>query len=392
MKPRVLMLQTEHSSVGYQRVLMPAKHLIKLGHNITYFPNRLPHETIMSQGFNDPMEWYDKHAKEFDLVVASRTSMVTAVEFLAKMRKYNKKPLVMEFDDHFTEVPKYNTNYHLFQGYATAKTVAKAQLSTADACTVSTEHLKKLYKNKARHITVLPNCIDEEDWTGHRVDPSRENDSTIRIVFAGGIGRYGDLELCRSAVIRIMEEYPTIHLFFMGCFPDWAVKWCKDSRDPHKNRAFNIRAADFTDFRKVLIWGGFDIALAPLESNDFNLGKSNLKYLDYGMANIPGVYSSIDTYGCIRHTDTGMIAHGEHQWYDAIKTLIEHKELREWIAKTTRKDVLAKYNIRDNIHLWETAYESFASLEPNVEAAPWQTQSALQRVGQIKTDPALVTA
>jgi len=275
---RVLMLQTEHSSVGYQRVLMPAKHLICQGHDITYFPTALPHETIMAKGHNDPMEWYDKHAKEFDLVVASRTSMVNAVEFLAKMRKYNGKPLVMEFDDHFNEVPKYNTNYHMFGTYSTAKTVAKAQLSISDACTVSTNHLKQLYGKGARNLAVLPNCIDVEDWAGHRVDPNRKDDTSIRVIFAGGIGRYGDLSLCREAVIRIMDEYPNVRLFFMGCFPDWAVKWCSDNRNPNGNQVFSIKATDFTDFRKVLMWGGFDIALAPLESNDFNLCEKGAEY------------------------------------------------------------------------------------------------------------------
>jgi len=248
-----------------------------------------------------------------------------------------------------------------------------------------------VYKDKCKSLTVLPNCIDPEDWMGHMVDPMRKDDKSIRIIFAGGAGHYGDLLECQTAVTRIMDEYPNVRMFFMGCFPDWAVKWSKDARDPSNNRAFSVHWADFTLWRRILMWGGFDIALAPLVNNQFNLCKSNLKYLDYSMAGVSGVYSSIDTYADVKHEDTGMVAHTPEQWYNALRQLVKDGNLRQHIARQARKDVLSKYNIEDNISLWERAYESFASLTPNVEAAPWQTQSALQVQDQPKTDPVLVT-
>ena len=361
---------------------MPAKHLEQRGWEITHFADALPNETLESKGYG--AEWYDKRAKEFDFVVSSRTSILHTVEFLTKMRKYNNKPLVMDFDDHFLDVPAYNTAHLFMRPGGGAGKVAKLQLTTSDAATTTTEYAREIYNDYARSITILPNCVDPEDWGPFPSDPQRSKG--IRIVFAGNSGRYGDLEECREAVCRIMDEYPTVRIFFMGCFPDWAAKWCSNSLNPKNNRAFSIRWAPFRYWQRVLMWGGFDIALAPLTHNDFNLCKSNLKYLDYGMAGIPGVYSSIDTYSDVKHEDNGMVAHTPEQWYNSLRQLIKNVGLRQHIARTARADVLSKYNIQDRIGLWEKAYESFASLTPNVEAAPWQTQSALQRVDQVKVN------
>jgi hypothetical protein len=53
--------------------------------------------------------------------------------------------------------------------------------------------------------------------------------------------------------------------------------------------------------------------------------------------------------------------------------------------------VLRDYNIEDKIVLWERAYEQFATLTPNVEAAAWQP-SASQQAGVDNPNPAIAKA
>jgi glycosyltransferase involved in cell wall biosynthesis len=364
---------------------MPAKWLARRGWYALSFDEALPYAALKDRGINID-EWFDDNAKGFDLIVNGRSTILDNIGHLCRIRKYAGIPLVMDFDDHYRSVPKYNIASTSHHPMSTSSRITNVQLSVSDACTVSTQYLADLYKDDCRSMTLLPNCVDPEDCGPFPVDPQRKDDSSIRIMFAGGIARYGDLLECKEA-----DEYPNVRLFFMGCFPDWAVKWCKDSRNPRNNRSFSVHWARFPDFRRVLAWGGFDIALAPLEHNDFNLCKSNLKYLDYAMAGIPGIYSSIPTYDNVIHKVTGLLANDTESWYASLKRLIKSEELRRYIAENARDDVLAKYNIEDRIGLWEDAYEKFAALTPNVEAAPWHKQSAYQAQGQAKTDPALVT-
>jgi glycosyltransferase involved in cell wall biosynthesis len=329
---------------------------------------------MKAKGYNTDWEWYQENIKDYDLMVLGRTSFLRTVESFCIIRKYGNIPLVVDFDDHYAHVPDYNCAAPVSHQSGSAPKASKIQLISADAATVTTEPLARFYHDQARSITVLPNCVDPADWEGVRVDPERANDSSIRIVFAGGAGRYGDLLLCREAVETIMDEYPKVRLFFMGCFPDWAARWCADSRDPRNNRSFSVRWSPFPQWQQLLTWGGFDVALAPLELNDFNLCKSNLKYLDYGMGGIPAVYSRMPTYSDVVHGQTGLLAETQDEWYRSLCDLIEQEELRRHIATEARAAVLRDYNIEDRIVLWERAYEHFATLTPNVEAAAWQPQ------------------
>ena len=164
-----------------------------------------------------------------------------------------------------------------------------------------------------------------------------------------------------------MNEYPYLKLYFLIIFPDWAVKWNMSATNPHENRAYFLNYTPFVNWPRILAWGGFDIALNPVAHNEFNRCKSNCKYLDFAMAGIPGVYERFATYDCVMDGDTALTAATEDEWYQAIRRLIEDEPLRRHMREQARSHVLNAYNIDNHIHLWQSAYERFAALEPNVE-------------------------
>src|SRR3990172_2295324 len=241
---RLLMLHSEHTAVGYFRILLPAQRLARLGHEVVCFPDAPPHESLKSKSI-DPAKWYDDHSQDFDLVIAARTSMFSSTEFLAKMRKYNDRPLVMDFDDHFTDVPPYNAAYALHHPSGYARKASLLQVKISDAVTVSTDALRDNYLAYNKDITVLPNLVDEERWRNLRVDPERVNDKALRLVFAGNSGRYGDAEVIRKPLTALMNEYPYLKLYFLIMFPDWAVKWNMSGRNPKENRAYFLNYTPF---------------------------------------------------------------------------------------------------------------------------------------------------
>jgi hypothetical protein len=309
----ILSLHTEQTAVGAYRTLIPARYLGARGHTVFVY-DPLPKD------FNN-LGLYHKDFEQADLIVCGRTVSIPITTSLVLMRK----------QDHFMAVPGYNQSSRWFHPSGRSSTYGKIQLLTSDAATTTTEHMKRIYEPLARSVTVLPNCADPPMWEGHVVDPERVNDSSIRIVFAGGASHYGDLLECKDALMQIVAEYPNVRLFFMGCFPDWAVDWCENTTNASANRAFMVQWGNFKMWPQLLKWGGFDIALAPLTNNEFNLCKSNLKYLDYGMAGIPAVYSKIDTYSDVIHGETGMVAGNTEEWHSALKLLIEREPLRRHI-------------------------------------------------------------
>jgi hypothetical protein len=103
-----------------------------------------------------------------------------------------------------------------------------------------------------------------------------------------------------------------------------------------------------------------DIGLAPLLDNEFNRCKSNIKWQEYAIAKIPGVYSSV-VYSSTAHHVTfdgniGMAADTEHQWYRCLKNYIVCKNLRDDIASHAYSFVRSEYSLEKNIDMWVDAY------------------------------------
>jgi len=92
-----------------------------------------------------------------------------------------------------------------------------------------------------------------------------------------------------------------------------------------------------------------DIGLAPLIDTSFNRSKSSIKYYEYGLREIPAVYSWVDPYiKTVREHKTGYLAQSEIEWYEKIKLLIENPKLRQEVAQNAREDVLSQYTIQDH--------------------------------------------
>jgi hypothetical protein len=78
----------------------------------------------------------------------------------------------------------------------------------------------------------------------------------------------------------------------------------------------------------------WDIMLAPLLDNHFNQAKSDIKLVDAGARGIPFVASNMGVYKEWLYGGTKVDDNG---WYEAIKTYVTDKELREEHAKQGKR-------------------------------------------------------
>jgi hypothetical protein len=101
---------------------------------------------------------------------------------------------------------------------------------------------------------------------------------------------------------------------------------------------------------------GFQIGLAPLSDTPFCRCKTNNKFREYGASRIAGVYSNVEPYAsCVREGETGLlVANDPGAWYQAMRRLIEQRELRERIQAAARKHVEEHYSQDRFVELfWE---------------------------------------
>ena len=147
----------------------------------------------------------------------------------------------------------------------------------------------------------------------------------------GTLTHGADFQLVEDALTRIKDIYGTsVDIYIIGVTTR-AVnsKYFKVLSPPPE------LASSYPLFMQWM--GGlnlFDIGIAPLESNPFNLHKSDIKFLDYSALKIATVASNVEAYaGTIIHQETGFLVDNKTEaWVDALSALISSIEARRRIA------------------------------------------------------------
>ncbi len=151
---------------------------------------------------------------------------------------------IYEIDDLLIDIPQTNPNWKLNKDRAKIIGLIK----DADVVTVSTERLKKHFQSCNRNINVIPNYIDPDIWN---IEEKRDirDDGRISIAFIGTPTHNHDLNIIVPAIKKILATYRNRVVFrFFGCI------------------------------------------------NEFNRCKSNIKFLEYAICRLPGIYSRIHPY------------------------------------------------------------------------------------------------
>lgn len=332
-------IHLEPGGVGWLRCWNWTTALKSRGHDVKH----RPHEATQ-------FEWseLDDYLRGADVVITCRMANAQVFAALLAGRDLYHYKLIVDTDDYSDDLPKYNQAHNDYHSGAGVNRLVRAELREADLVTVSTDRLASWASKYAKRVVVMPNCIDTSMYTGvwERNKEARHSND-MRIYWGGGGGHYGDLLQVKEPILRIFAERPNVKLIFSNILPDWAV-------DLPASRVFFIRFAHWNAYPKVLKWLCADIGIAPLVDNEFNACKSNVKYLSYAMADIPGLYQDLDPYSCVKDTVTGMKARTQEEWYAALNCLIDNPDLRASIAENAKADVLKLWTIDRHIVRYET--------------------------------------
>lgn len=339
-----------HSNTGsrFYRVIPQLRWMQKQGHQVRLERHDYPNMAEL-------IEWAD-------VVVLQ---MVFSAELIDSFRAKGKK-VIFECDD---LIHKTHAKHYSYKETDTLWKRAKIMwqifrvLRRCDGFIVSNPLLKKVYGWMARRTFVFPNYIELEHW----VRPIKKNTSDrIRILWAGSTSHTGDLHWVKPIMAKILERFPKVQFIYIGHggvpTDDLYARFIygEDIFEglPYDQRE-SLLAAPPNVFPYILASIQADIAIAPLEKNDFNRYKTQCKYLEYAINGIPGVYSRWfytdvkDERGRHICDSTGLTADTEEEWIDAITRLILGATLRVQIGEKAREEVLAKYDFAKHAHRWQ---------------------------------------
>lgn len=306
-------------------------------------------------------------ALDADIVVFHRPEDMRKLE-LARLLKKQGKKIVLDNDDTYKDptggvgLNTYFNAERMKRGLETTSRMADAFLIEADLVTTTTEMLANEYRKLNKNVAVLPNCVDPFYFD----EPLRNETDTVRIGVTGSIGQSSDLDVL-APIIKHYEHDKRVKIVFFSLPANRAA-------NPMLSKAYEneynfldsvdvewhptVNADVYYDKINSL---KLDVMIIPRKDNYFNRCKSNLKFIEASMFEIPviaqGFTDGLSPYQVNPEDSNHMkIVIDNNDWIPEIEKMILDKEGRRELGRKAREYVTANYDITKKAHLWNEAY------------------------------------
>lgn len=266
--------------------------------------------------------------------------------FISEIKKQGKE-IIFEADDllfdenYFSQVD-YLKNASSFERKLYEKGLGGEFISDSyvTACVTTTEFLAQKLREKDKQAFVSANKLNQAEvkYANSLLAKGNKPDSGEITIgyFSGSAGHDKDFETIKNPLIKIMEKYPKVRLLLAG-----SLKISDDLKryeDRIDRKTFANRKKHFQNIQET------DINIVPLEDNDFCAAKSELKFFEAGILEVPTVAFDNGTFKkATDNGDCGLLAADENQWFEKMEVLIRNKNFRNEIGKKARQKTLENY-------------------------------------------------
>jgi glycosyltransferase involved in cell wall biosynthesis len=300
-----------------------------------------------------------------DIVVFHRPESPDKLKLARHLKSLGKK-IVYDNDDTYKDensvkLNAYMTEERVKHGMKMIGGMADEFIREADLVTCSTQYLADEYKKINPNVKVLPNMIDPFFFD----EPLRNEGDKVRIGITGSVGLTSDLDVL-VPIFRYYENDPRVQLVFFSLNKDPS----KLIREIYQGEyaileSFKdlewIPLVQVDQYYQTLNELRLDFQIIPRQDNYFNRCKSNIKFLESSMLEVPciaqGFPDGKSPYQVNPEDAKHMlIANTFEDWIKHIEDLIENKDKRIEIGKNAREYVEENYDINKHANLWENAY------------------------------------
>lgn len=236
-------------------------------------------------------------------------------------------------------------------GYRRGIEFAARLVKAVDACTLPTAFLVDRVAALGATAILLPSGISTTilSWFDNaRAHAPRPSDGKLRIGYASGTKTHQrDFAVVKDALLHVLITRDDVLLTVIGAldlsdYPEFAAVEAKiERRDlvPHEQLPAEIMR--------------LDVNIAPLEQgNPFCESKSELKYFDAAVLEVPTIATPISGYAAaITSGVTGFLAEGTDEWVRCLEALLDDPWLRKRMGKQARGSALLRFGpgaVREN--------------------------------------------
>lgn len=277
---KILSLVREGSACDYHRVSLPFCFL-ELESGEEY------------QQIDDTTETFMNAFEGAKLVVLNRHTHIRK-DLWEYLRRRHKFKVWVDVDDYWELYPE----HYLYENWQRLKIKDKIieSMKEADIVSVTNKRLLVRVQEFNKNVVVIPNAlpIGIDQFSVEKTESNK-----IRFMYAGGPSHSRDLAMVEN-LLSFIGEMPIYNdkteFIFAGFNKRVKDKALKEmnrimSRAPNYSTRFGLPL-----YRYMEHYNHCDISFCPLESNHFNIFKSNLKIIEAGCTKTPVICSSMAPY------------------------------------------------------------------------------------------------
>ncbi len=291
--PRYVNYLADYSGCGHWRILWPESVINARGDGMSQSTTAM---------VTDP-RWY-QGIKTVKVQRQASSQQKEFIKYLKRLQNDHDFKIIYEVDDVvFKEViPDYNKFKFAFDTEEVRQNCVDI-INLVDEVTVTCEFMKRLYTEKTgqEKITVIPNFVPNF-WMGHLYNPRKverefkKNKNRPRILYTGSGAHYDvdnktggkdDMSEVRDFIRKTVKKYQWV---FVGAFP------------PQLLDLVQQREIEFYPWQSLIKYPylieslNAQLMVAPLQVNDFNRAKSDIKFIEACTLGIPCLCQNMETY------------------------------------------------------------------------------------------------
>ena len=356
-KLRILTAPANKGGCAYYRVISPYAKLAELYPNVVEIREDLnplgrfiPGEEKLAQeaGSMWRPNWTFENMKWADVIVLNNISNYGGeytARVVGKAKEFGKF-VHYDTDDLLTDLYDEHRLVEIYKEKQLDK-ITQHIYNHSDLVTVTQDKFAQRIKPFCSSMLgVIKNSIDYElpCWRADRNNYRPSQKGAVRIGWAGGIHHDPDVKVFSGVphLVNQMVGASKVQWDFYG-FPQVAKEEIWQQKVWHgyktqllkgfkKTKNYNIHYALPPD-QYGIMYANMDIAIAPLQMNDFNDSKSDIKVAEAGRYSVPLVASNVGCYSdTITNGKTGYLLDPEaspREWAKIIADLIKNKAKRE---------------------------------------------------------------
>jgi glycosyltransferase involved in cell wall biosynthesis len=239
-------------------------------------------------------------------------------------------PLVYDVDDlvHLPHASRANA----FMRWLRGGDKVRELMALADEVVVCTEHLAAVARSYNAHVTSISSTIDTD---AYRPRPHRDRTEGVVVGWSGSHSTAPYLHLLDD-VLRELQRTDGVRVRVLGD---------ASFRIP----GVEVEASEWSLDTEIEDLSAIDVGLYPLPDEEWVLGKSGLKALQYMALEIAPVVQGVGAnLDIVREGENGLVARTPEEWLAAVRRLVRDPELRRRLGRAARATVVERYSVEAN--------------------------------------------